>query len=114
MGGGILIAVSSSLSSSIIPLPEDNIEQMAVLVSYPSKFLLVCSYITPASPIELYHQHLANIRTLIGKYQDIPLCFLGDLNLPDVDWNPSYDPLLIPLSSLTLIRVAPFAMRSLT
>lgn len=67
---------------------------MAVLVSYPSKFLLVCSYITPASPIELYHQHLANIRTLIDKYQDIPLCFLGDLNLPDVDWNPSYDPTL--------------------
>lgn len=90
-GGGILVAVSSAYISHIIPLPATDVEQLAVFISAPYKIILVCSYVTPASHSDVYIQHLNNIRCITERYSNIPICYLGDFNLPDVEWSLSAD-----------------------
>lgn len=102
-GGGVLIAVSSSFSSIILPLPNTDVEQLAIFVSPPLKYILVCSYVNPGSHIDVYLKHVTNIRSIMETYPDVPLCILGDFNLPDVEWlhndYSSEDPPFTALSS---------------
>ena len=93
-GGGILIAIKSSYTSSLLPLVnQDDMEQLCVCISPSSvfsyKLYIFLSYIPPSSPLEVYTKHLLNILSpLNNTHDDVNTHFitLGDFNLPNIDW----------------------------
>lgn len=92
-GGGVLIALPHWFTASPLSLHISSTEQVAVLISNPIRLIIIVSYIPPASSLEVYLDHVTNVRHLADLYHDFPLCFMGDFNLPDTQWHPSTDPL---------------------
>lgn len=104
-GGGVLLAVKSDLSSSLLPLKfSEGIEQVCVHIGPSAKIkysmYIFLSYIPPASHVDVYTKHLENILLLAGNanYND-NFIVLGDYNLPGISWKfDSDDKILIPFN----------------
>jgi len=74
-GGGVLIAIRDSITSSIIPSPS-NIEVISVLISMQTSFIICV----------LYYEILFNYLIDLVNGNTNPVILLGDFNFPDVDW----------------------------
>lgn len=88
-GGGVLIAVSSILSSEVLLIDSSaNIEFIAVLIKLKrKKIFLTCSYIPPLSPQSLYDKHAESIKFVLRSANpDDLVIVLGDFNLPSIYW----------------------------
>lgn len=90
IGGGVLIAVSCSLSSELIPTDEfSGIEFIAVSVMFASvKMFITCSYIPPSADFNVYKEHLSAIEGIVSSMGESDIILtLGDFNLTSVSWH---------------------------
>lgn len=86
-GGGVLIAVKSTLRCSEISITCRNIEQIFVAV-YNGKNIAVLGavYLAPLSPSALYEEHCNTIMEALNLHPGCDICICGDYNLPHIDW----------------------------
>ena len=82
-GGGVLVAVTESLFSSIIPSPPD-LEIVSVKIGQGNDSVISCVYVPPDSL-------LSYIYSLVHFLSDLVSCFskctfVGDFNFPIIDW----------------------------
>ena len=75
-GGGVLVAVSESLQSSIIPSPE-NLELISVSITHRDTIIICTVYYL--NSLFLY---LSNLITLHDH-----ISLVGDFNFPDINWD---------------------------
>jgi len=104
-GGGVLIAVSTSLTSERIHSDTPNeIEFVSEKVSLQSlSSFVTCSYILPCSDLIIYEHHLSSIKSLLSLLSNRDLLIvLSDFNLPDISWSPPTDSPLYPYPSMIL------------
>ncbi|XP_043065436.1 uncharacterized protein LOC122320889 [Drosophila ficusphila] len=90
-GGGVLIAVESTLTSEEVLFDELNsIEFICVKLSVPDSLIYItCSYIPPSSETSVYFNHLSVIQSVSDKLSDKDqLVVLGDFNIPGTIWSP--------------------------
>ena len=79
-GGGVLVAVTESLFSSIIPFPPD----LEIVSVQGNDFVISCVYVPPDSS-------LSYVSSLVHFLSDLVSCFskctfVGDFNFPVIDW----------------------------
>ncbi|XP_046806162.1 uncharacterized protein LOC124419723 [Lucilia cuprina] len=93
-GGGVLIAVSTLFPSEEIILNEvHDIEFIATCVKTKLKTIFItCSYIPPASSIQIYERHSTAIKLVVNlsKPDDL-IIVLGDFNIPNIIWSKTPD-----------------------
>ncbi|XP_055528077.1 uncharacterized protein LOC129720614 [Wyeomyia smithii] len=91
-GGGTLIAVKSSITSTLIQLEDSGpLEQIAVKLSLPTKSVFFCGiYLRPNSDPSNYAAHSNCVQQIITKATSgDSVIVVGDYNLPHLTW--SYD-----------------------
>lgn len=89
-GGGVLIAVSSSLSAVELHHSAHAIEALFVSIksSSSSRLLVGSVYIPPQQPADIYAQYADAVDEIVTselRHDDIVL--MGDFNSPEVSWN---------------------------
>ena len=82
-GGGVLVAISDSISSNLIPSP-NTLELIAVSINRGVSFVLCCIYIAPNSDSVYCNSLLLYLHQLINSYTHTVL--VGDFNVPDINW----------------------------
>ena len=83
-GGGVLIAVSSSVASCKLPSPLD-VEAIAVKITLNKLQIIVCNcYIPPNSGDSYLDTLLTFLSNLISSHDRVIIT--GDFNLPDINW----------------------------
>jgi len=80
-GGGVLLAFSDKFNIRQLPCPS-NLE--LVMVEVDSTFIL-CLLYRPPNADDLYNSSLLSFLTSFDSTKNIAI--IGDLNLPEVDWN---------------------------
>lgn len=86
-GGGVLIAVRSTLKCNRIVLQEENIEQVFVLLELAGRTVIIAAvYLPPSSNIDLFERHCKTVHDVIMTYPRANVYLLGDYNLPQVKW----------------------------
>lgn len=82
--GGVLISVSSHLSSDRILTPANNVEEVWSIVSFDNgrRLIIGVVYLPPSSPVFKYEQHVSSLDFVLNKYPDASVCVVGDFNLP--------------------------------
>lgn len=101
IGGGVLIAVSSCLTSELL-ISSIDLEFICVLIKINTKKLFItCSYIPPNSNQLVYSEHVAAINSVVSSASSNDfMLVVGDFNLPFVKWDFVPDsPNLLPISS---------------
>ena len=83
-GGGVLVAVSESLQSSIIPSPE-NLELISVSITHRHTIIICTVYIPPNSDSDYLNSLFLYLSNLITLRDHIIL--VGDFNFPDINWD---------------------------
>lgn len=64
-GGGVMIAVRSTVPSCRINVPNDTCEDLFVSVTVNNRlFLFGCTYIPPSSPSSVFMDHISNVISL--------------------------------------------------
>lgn len=88
-GGGVLIAVLSTIPSEVLISNISDIEFISVLIKFKTKkYFITCSYIPPNSPQPVYSQHLQCIKSVVESADPLDSVFVvGDFNLPSILWN---------------------------
>ena len=82
-GGGVLVAIKQSLTSSIIPSPSD-LKIVSVKIGLGNDFALCCVYVPPESSLS-YVTSLVQFLTYFES--SFSKCIIvGDFNFPDIDW----------------------------
>lgn len=93
-GGGVLIAVKSSLSCRSVQVQDcENLEQAIVCIKLKCSSLYVCGiYLPPNSQTALYASHSSAIQQLCenSSEQDM-IVVVGDFNLPRLTWERDDD-----------------------
>ena len=84
-GGGVMVAVKSSLLTSLISSPSD-LEVVCIKMDIGSDNLIFCCVYVPPDSSMLY------VSSLVNFLSDITSSFnnciiLGDFNFPDIDWS---------------------------
>lgn len=101
-GGGVLIAVRSTLASEELLLDDSrNSEFVCVKLSFSDRSVYItCSYIPPSSEFPEYQNHLSAIQSILNKLSDRDqLVVLGDFNIPGTMWSPEKQSnILLPLA----------------
>ena len=86
-GGGVLIAVKSTLVSREVLSITQQIEVLFVLIDAGNKSILLgVVYIPPNSSVELYEYFCIQMESIIDEYQSDFIVLCGDFNLPGVQW----------------------------
>lgn len=89
IGGGTLIAVKISLSSSLVHAHIESInEEVWVKLSLGDKYLYLCSiYFPPLAPLNKYNSFIERMNSISADLgiNDNILAF-GDFNLPNLQW----------------------------
>ena len=82
--GGVLFAIHSSLSSSLIDSPSD-LEVVCVKIVMTRRSFLLCLVYVPPNADTTYH---AKLLSFLESLFSLGLCviILGDFNLPDICW----------------------------
>lgn len=98
-GGGVLIAVSKSLSSSLIPTSCVGVEQLWVKISFGGSSLLLGGvYLPPDALTERYSEFMEEARVMCETIECDSVMVMGDFNLPDISWSTDdeNDTVLLP------------------
>ena len=82
-GGGVFLAVHKSIPCKPVPSPH-SLEVVSIEIPIPCKLIMCLIYIPPNAP-QSYFQLL--IQFLSALVKDSKVIFLGDFNLPDINWN---------------------------
>uniref|UniRef100_A0A6P7GYL1 Probable ATP-dependent helicase PF08_0048 n=1 Tax=Diabrotica virgifera virgifera TaxID=50390 RepID=A0A6P7GYL1_DIAVI len=86
-GGGVLIAVSKTISSTVL-LASNSVEHLFVKVEVGSnKVIIATAYFPPRSEPEKYWEFTDNVEKLSEENPDHKLCILGDFNVPYCNWS---------------------------
>lgn len=88
-GGGVLIAVLSSISSDCFVFSGNTtVEFICVRLIFENRHVFItCSYVPPDSGLEVYLKHTELISEVASKLSTRDsLIVLGDFNLPAVSW----------------------------
>ena len=88
-GGGVLIAVRSSLSAEMLEINNSlEVEFIAVKIRCKSNFVFVsCSYLPPNSDSSVFSKHSDLITNVVANMRPSDSCVIvGDFNLPHVTW----------------------------
>ena len=83
-GGGVLIGVSSSLSSHLIA-SHSSIDMVVVQLLTSPPITLCCTYIPPSCSPDYFSSCISALTTIMTHHQNVII--LGDFNLPDIDWS---------------------------
>jgi len=74
-GGGVLIAVRTSLKSLPIHIDAVHVEQLFVVLSIgPCKLLIGTVYLPPSSPLPLYESYTSTVEIFLLSTLRIPFC----------------------------------------
>ena len=88
-GGGVMIAVSKTLLSSVIVVSSSRVEQLFVKVNVGSDSLILGAvYIPPASDPSIYRDHGLCIDDVLFRYPNDKVLLLGDYNVARISWIP--------------------------
>jgi len=83
-GGGVLLAVDTSIPSRLLTSPDDiEVVTVEILTTKPCK---ICVLYNPPNSGTDYQDHLLSYVSLLMKEVD-PVVIMGDFNTPDVDWS---------------------------
>lgn len=86
-GGGVLVGVKSSLSSSLVSR-DDNLELTWVCVHNSSVKLVFGVCYRPPDSNPLFCDHLRNSLTNVkDKFPEAPIFLFGDFNYPHINWS---------------------------
>lgn len=89
-GGGVLIAVKSSLMSTAIYPILRNVEHSFVAIKSSNGNILVGAvYLPPNSPSVLYENHCDSVEYIVNRGMYSEVFIFGDYNLPGTDWSLS-------------------------
>ena len=94
-GGGVLVLASQCINAEIIPLNTTlkEIEMVCIQIKIDnmSPFRVIGVYSPPQCQFVQYIE-LCNAFSFFFQNNSIPTVILGDLNLPDVNWNEGVAP----------------------
>ncbi|XP_044764402.1 uncharacterized protein LOC123320969 [Coccinella septempunctata] len=98
-GGGVLVAVDSSLDASHHPELQSTAEDVWVSIKSGDKLVyIVCAYLPPSDKSS-YHSFLNNFESNQQLISNNTVIVVGDFNLPHVGWVDSVDsPNLVPVN----------------
>lgn len=97
-GGGVLLAISSDISSSSVHV-HTNLEMIWAVVTLSHQNVVIGVCYRPPSPSPTFSSELQDaINVVSTRFPTSPLLLLGDFNFPNITWN-SHSPLIFPLSS---------------
>ena len=82
-GGGVLIAISDSLFSCLIPSPPD-LEIVSVKIGQSNDTVICCIYLPPESPLSCVSSLVHFLTELTSSFSKC--IFVGDFNFRDIDW----------------------------
>lgn len=87
-GGGVLIAVKSTLNTIRIDIPENRVEQVFVRISYLTRKLIIGAvYIPPDSKYEVYQWHSETLARITDFFTSYEMLVFGDYNLRKITWS---------------------------
>ncbi|KAF0715593.1 Uncharacterized protein FWK35_00034356, partial [Aphis craccivora] len=87
-GGGVLIAIKSSLKSHPVPLNVSNVEQVyAVMSINTNNFLVGCVNLPPVAPLIIVESHLSSVENVISNLKPHSVILCGDFNIPHINWS---------------------------
>ena len=88
-GGGVLIAVSKTLLSSVIGVSSSRVEQLFIRVNMgPGSLIPRAVYIPPASNPSIYRDHGLCINDILFRYSTDKVLLLDDYNVARISWIP--------------------------
>ena len=82
-GGGVLLGVSSSLSSHLL-ISHSTIDLVVVQLLTSPPITLCCIYIPPSCSPDYFSSCLSALTDIITHHENVII--LGDFNLPDINW----------------------------
>ena len=85
---GIIVYVECNLKSTSVEI-EVNFEEMLVMTincTRKNKLILVICYRSPNSETENNNVLITSMQRICDIYEDMPLLFIGDFNLPNIKW----------------------------
>ena len=96
-GGGVLIAVPSTVQASQVYITRNNgFEDVWVQFLFEDiKLILGCVYLPPGSSLECFQSFCDTCELLKNKYDSHKFILFGDFNLPLIDWVVE-DGILVP------------------
>lgn len=87
-GGGVLIAVKSTVTTSPVILNLSDVEQVFAILSLNSTTFLIGSiYLPPLSSPSVIELHFSTLDHLLTTYKPNSIIIFGDYNLPGVSWS---------------------------
>ena len=88
IGGGCLIAVSNSLISTPITMPDRGTEHLFVKVTNRNEIFIVgAAYMPPGCSINNYISHTEVVESLATRFPSYKLALFGDYNLAGITWS---------------------------
>lgn len=85
-GGGVLLAVTDSLASHVIPIVS-SLELVCARVLIDSREIIFCvCYRPPTASLSFCNELHDVVNQLFVRYPKSPLFLLGDFNFPDIRW----------------------------
>lgn len=96
VGGGVLIAVRSTIRSELVTVPgNDGVEIVVVRLEFERNSVFVCCLYIPsgsgAAVYRLYYDALQRMLNHLDLNETDELWVLGDFNLSKIDWVPQSD-----------------------
>ena len=88
IGGGCLLAVSNSLISTPITMPDRGTEHLFVKVTNRNeRFIVGAAYMPPGCSINNYIAHTEVVESLATRFPSYKLALFGDYNLAGITWS---------------------------
>ena len=84
-GGGVLIAVSDLVPSTLISTPPD-LEIIAVNLNCHNKPISLCTVYVPPNSADSYHKCLLSYLHSFASHME-SVIIVGDFNMPDICWS---------------------------
>ena len=83
-----MIGVKSNLDSQLLDI-QLNLEICIVSVHLTDgkQLILICAYRPPSSDLTYFNDLCDMITETAGKYPNAIICYAGDFNVPEIDWN---------------------------
>ena len=89
-GGGVMVAVSKRLNSSMCKVLNDDVtifDQLFIKIKHKNRSTIVRAvYIPPTYDINVYQDHIMYVEDLTNYYKDCNFIMMGDYNLAEVKW----------------------------
>ena len=79
-----MLVVNNNITSSLIE-SHNTLEAITVSVSLHSKEIVICLLYIPSDANQVYHSTLLTYLPTLSSHDH--LMILGDVNLPDIDWD---------------------------